>query len=322
MLLLSNMQSSLIFLALALFLTTAGELQAEDPPLSYRLQAGDTFFLKIDLQQSTHSESIDSEEITFYNLTRLDFNVDSIDSSGQIHMRVKYRDLLISMLAPQMEIDISSASGKNQMLSRMVDMLEGSIFTMVMTPQGELISQEGLEEIFAPLASLPVADTSEQQVILATLQETFGPDAFQSLCNLFFFAYPVIHPMTTWTNDIIYHFNTKAVQMVNRFYLTKSTEEIIVIQGMGMIDSSKEFFETTGMGKVKSVVSGSQTYDFQMDLNSGWLKRCISRQRVTIETTILESSYLPSGLRIPSYTETVFEVTGGRPELPIETKKR
>jgi len=316
------MQSSFIFIALALLLPISGELQAEDPPLSYRLKAGDTFFLKIDLQQSTNSESIESEEISFYNLTRLDFKVDSIDSESQIHMSVQYRDLLISMLAPQLEIDISSASGRNQMLSKMVDMLEESIFHMVMTPQGELLSHEGLEEIFSPLASLPVADTSEQQVILATLHETFGPDAFRSLCNLFFWTYPVIHPMTNWTNDIIYHFNTKAVQMVNRFYLTKSTEEIVVIQGMGMINSEKEFFETTAMGKVKSVVSGNQTYDFQMDLNSGWLKRCVSRQRVVIETTILESSYLPSGLRIPSYTETVFEVTGGRPEQPKEIKKR
>jgi hypothetical protein len=315
------MQSSFIFIALALFLTIAGELQAEDPPLSYRLEAGDSFFLEIDLQQSTRSESIDNEEISFYNLTRLDFNVDSIGISGQIHMSVQYSDLLISMLAPQLDIDISSASGKNQMLSEMVDMLEESIFHMVMTPQGELMSHDGLEEIFAPLASLPVADTSEQQVILATLGETFGPDAFRSLCNLFFWTYPVIHPMTNWTNDIIYHFNTKAVQIVNRYYLTKSTEEVVVIQGMGMLNSAKEFFETTEMGKVKSVVSGSQTYDFQMDPNSGWLKRCISRQRVVIETTILESSYLPSGLRIPSYTETVFEVTGGRLEQPIDTKK-
>ena len=48
-----------------------------------------------------------------------------------------------------------------------------------------------------------------------------------------------------------------------------------------------------------------------MDLESGWLIRCVSRQRVKIETTILESSFLPSGLKIPSFTETVFEVSGG-----------
>ena len=82
----------------------------------------------------------------------------------------------------------------------------------------------------------------------------------------------------------------------------------------GMLNAMKEYYETTGLGDVKSAVSGSQTYDFQMNPLTGWLKQCISRQRVIIETTILKSNYLPAGLKIPSYTETVFEVTGGRLE--------
>lgn len=316
------MKSTYIFITLTLLLTLTGEVQAQEPVLSYRLHPGETYYLETDLQQNTHSESIDSEEISFYNLTRIEFSVDSIDRANQIYMSVRYRDLLISMLAPRLDIDISSASGKNRMLTEMVDMLEQSFFHMVMTPRGELVSLEGLDDIFAPLASLPVADTTKQQVILKTLKEAYGPDAFKSLYSLFVWIYPVIHPMTNWTNDITYYFNTKAVKIVNRYYLTKSTDDIVVIQGVGMLNAMKEFYETTGMGEVKSAVSGSQTYDFQMDLETGWLKRCISRQRVMIETTILKSSYLPSGLRIPSYTETVFEVTGGRVEEPIDIEKR
>jgi len=317
-----HMKSSIILIVLALQFTTAGMAMAQDPPLTYRLHTGDTFFLNVDLQQNTHSESIESEEISFYNVTRIEFRVDSIGPSGRIHMSVKYRDLLISMLAPRMDIDISSSSGKNLMLSKMVDMLEQSAFHMAMTPRGELVDLAGLEEIFAPLASLPAEDTTEQQVILATLEEAYGPYAFKSNCNLFLWIYPVIQPMTNWTNDITYYFNTKAVEMVNRYYLSKSTEKVAVIQGMGMLNSTNEFFETTEMGEVKSAVSGSQTYDFQVDLESGWLNKCNSRQRVIIETTVLKSRYLPTGLRIPSYTETVFEVSGGRVEQTTETGKR
>ena len=105
--------------------------------------------------------------------------------------------------------------------------------------------------------------------------------------------------------------------MSNRYYLSRTTNDVLIIQGLGMLNAMKEYYETTGLGDVKSAVSGSQTYDFQMDPESGWLKKCISRQRVMIETTILNSSYLPSGLKIPSYTETVFEVTGGRLEEPF-----
>jgi hypothetical protein len=297
---------------LMLFLAALTDAQAQEPELIYRLEPGAGYFLKSDLQQSTHSESIDSEEISFYNLTKVEFRVDSIDRDKLIYMRVGYRDLLISMLAPQMEIDISSASGRDTILSEMVDLLEQGTFHMVMTARGEIVSLEGLDELFTPLATFEAKDTIEQQVVMKTLEEAYGPDAFRSLCNVFLYVYPVIYPMSNWTNDITYYFNTKAVKMVNRYILARSTKESVVIQGMGMLNSMKEFHETTGMGKVKSAVSGSQTYDFSIDPESGWLQRCVSRQRVMIETTILESRYFPPGLKIPSYTETTFEVTGGR----------
>ena len=306
------MKSAYIFFALALLLVQLNEVEAQEPGLTYNLQVGESYYLETDLQQSTHSESIDSEEISFYNLTRMEFSVEKIDSAGQFHMGVRYRDLLISMLAPQLDIDISSASGKDSLLTEMVNKLEQHTFSMVMTARGELVSMEGLDEIFASLANLQVSDTIEQQVIIKTLEEAYGPDALKSFCNVFVWIYPVISPMSNWTNDITYYFNTKAVKMVNRYSLTKTSDDLVVIQGMGMLNSTKEFFETTGMGDVKSAVSGSQTYDFHMDPETGWLKRCVSRQRVIIETTILKSNYLPPGLKIPSYTETAFEVTGGR----------
>ena len=306
------MKFTYIFIALTLLLVQLNELEAQEPGLTYNLQVGKSYFLETDLQQSTHSESVDSEEISFYNLTRMEFSVDKIDSAKQYHMSVRYRDLLISMLAPQLDIDISSASRKDTLFTEMVNMLEQGSFSLVMTARGELVSMEGLDELFASLADLQVSDTIEQQVIMKTLEEAYGPDALKSLCNVFVWIYPVITPMSNWTNDITYYFNTKAVKMVNRYFLTKTTDDLVVIQGMGMLNSTKEFFETTGMGDVKSTVSGSQTYDFHMDPETGWLKRCVSRQRVIIETTILKSNYFPPGLKIPSYTETAFEVTGGR----------
>jgi len=317
-----HMNFAYILTVLMLFPATLTELPAQEPDLIYRLEPGESYFLKSDLQQSTHSESLDSEEISFYNLTHLEFNVDSIDRDKRIYMSVGYRDLLISMLAPQMDIDISSASGRDSLLTTMVDLLEQGTFHMVMTARGEIVSLEGLKELFAPLATFEAKDTIEQQVVMKTLEEAYGHDAFRSLCNVFLYVYPVIYPMSNWTNDITYYFNTKAVKMVNRYILAKSTNESVVIQGMGMLNSMKEFYETTGMGKVKSTVSGSQTYDFSIDPESGWLQRCVSRQRVIIETTILQSRYFPPGLKIPSYTETTFEVTGGRMKPVLKTEKK
>jgi hypothetical protein len=304
------MKKTFTCITLVLLLILSGALQAQEPRLTYELRPGESYMLEIDLQQDTHSESIDSEEISFYSMTTMIFRVDSIDAQKNYHMSVQYSNLLISMLAPQLDIDISSSSGKNLMLTEMVELLEKETFYLMMSPAGELKNLEGLDALFNTLKSQPVADTMEQQVILNTLNEAYGPDAFSSLFNLFVWIYPVISPMSNWTNDITYYFNTKPVKVVNRYYLSKTTDEILVIQGLGMLNATQEFHETTSMGEVKSAVSGSQTYDFQVERESGWLKRCVSRQRVMIETTILKSNYFPAGLKIPSYTETVFEVKG------------
>ena len=297
-------------LLLGLLLILSGPMRAQDPRLSYNLLVGESYLLEIDLQQGTRSESNDSEEISFYSLSNLVFLVDSMDTRMDYHISVQYSNLLISMIAPQLGIDISSSSGRNQLLTQMVDLLEKETFHLIMSPAGELKHLEGLDSLFSSLVSLAAADTLQQDVILNTLTEAYGPDAFTSVFNLFLWIYPVISPMNNWTNDITYYFNTKPVTMVNRFYLSKFTEEELVIQGLGMLNASKEFHETTSMGQVKSAVSGSQTYDFQVERESGWLKRCVSRQRTVIETTILKSSYFPTGLKIPSYTETHFEVKG------------
>jgi hypothetical protein len=312
----------LTLMAMLFSLLTNAQVKEPEPQLSYRLQPGDSLFLEIDLQQNTHSESMDSEEISFYSLTRVDLRVDSLSPGGQIHMSARYGQLMISMLAPQLDMDISSSSGKNQLLTEMVRQLEQDCFRVVISPAGELLELEGLQDIFSQLESRTESDTTQQQVILNTLEEAFGQDAFSSLFNLFLWIYPVIPPMTNWTNDMIYYFNTKPVKMLNRYFLTKTTTEMVVIQGMGMLNADKEFKENTGMGEVKSAVSGSQTYDFQVYRENGWLKRCISRQRTVIETIILKSDYLPVGLKIPSYTETVFEVHGGMLSKEGEKKKK
>ena len=43
------------------------------------------------------------------------------------------------------------------------------------------------------------------------------PMLSKACSSLFISIYPVIQPMTNWTNDITYYFNTKPVQMVNRY---------------------------------------------------------------------------------------------------------
>ena len=294
-----------------IFLTGLPAL-SQEANLSYRLAEDQRYFLDIDIQQNTLSESVNSSEINLYSKLLVEFRVDSLDAYGLYHMEVVYRDLLLSMLSPGMSIDINSQSGQNRMLSLMMDSLLNRPFHVSMKENGELHKLSGLKEVFQDLTRVSTGDSTRQGMILNTLEEAYGPNAFQSYFNLFVSYFPVIQPIKNWTRDLTYYFNTKAVQMVNRYFLSKTSGERIIIQGMGMLNSVEEFREEISLGEVSSTVSGSQTYDFQVDRESGWLVQCVSRQRVQIETTIIRSNIYPAGLSIPSYTETLFEVKGYR----------
>jgi hypothetical protein len=290
------------------FLT--GSAFSQDARLSYNLVPGYLYKLDIDIQQNTSSESLNSEEISMYSRMKLDFKVDSTDHYGLVYMTVQYTDLLLSMLAPGLAIDINSETGENPLLSGLMDTLQQHSFRLAMFESGELHSVDGIDQIFHSLAAYPARDSNELAVNINTLEEAYGSNAFKSIFNLFIAYFPTIQPIKNWTRDITYYFNTKPVQMVNRYYLSKTTNEVITIQGMGMLNSLGEFSETVSLGLVKSSVSGSQTFDYIVDTNTGWLKKCVSRQRVLIETTIVKSSHFPEGLKIPSFTETVFDVKG------------
>lgn len=294
----------LVFLFLAL------HLPAQEAELRYRLQPGETYTLEIKLHQNTRSESAAGNDITLYSRMKLDFLVDSTDGQGIIYIRAGYRDLHLSMLAPSLGIDLNSESRRDKMLAEMLDSLEQHTFRLGMNSSGELKSLEEITLFSRTFSAAPPADTSQKEVILETLDEVYGTDAFQSLFNLFVSVYPVVRPIRNWTRDLTYYFNTKPVQIANRYHLTKKTEEVIIIQGLGMLNSAEDFHENTSQGEVSSTVSGSQTFDFQMDIETGWLKQCMSRQRLVIETTIIRNPHLPPGLKIPSYTETLFEVEG------------
>lgn len=296
--------------ALLLLMSTASAVYSQDARLSYNLVPGKHYILDIDIQQTTSSESMNSEDISMYSRMKLEFLVDSAAPSGLIHMTVRYHDLLLSMLAPGMGLDINSGTGQNPILSNLIDTLANQRFRVSMRESGELHSVEGLHEIFTSMAAFPAGDTNRLKVIHSTINEAYGPDAFESLFNLLITIYPNVQPIKNWTRDFTYYLNSKPVQMANRFFHTRTSEELVTIQGMGMLNSLEPFTDNIALGEVQSTVSGSQTYDFQVARNSGWLEKCLSRQRVKVETTIVKSTRLPEGLKIPSYTETLFDVKG------------
>lgn len=299
-----------LLLAFCPLILVAQEVQQSDVRLEYSLYPGTEYILHLEIEQNTTSESFFNEEISMYNQLSIHFLTDSVDSEENYCMSVFYRDLLISMLAPQMSLDINSSTGHSTMLKAMVDLLEKESFHVVMDRTGSLVSINGLEEALENLDLYPATDSLERSVIVQTLDEAYGLRSFQMFFKQFLSYFPKVQPVQNWTSDFTYYLNSRAVPMSNSYYLGKVSDAQFTIQGIGMLSSQKDFNEVTSIGEVKSKVSGSQTFDFQVDSRSGWLRRCVSRQRLIIETTVVSSHKLPSGLKMPSFTETYFEVTG------------
>ena len=297
------------YLLLISLLMSSSLLAGQIALLQYQLQEGAHYNLDIEISQNTHSESINREELNMYSHLVLDFRADSMSQEGSIHFTVNYSKLHLSVLSPALGLDIDSQSAKNTLLGELLKELEKHSFSLSISKYGEVGYFGGLETFFQDKET----DSTMTGPALSSLEEAYGPHSFENLLGLFISYFPTVQPISNWTRNLTYYFNTKPVKMINRYQQVKATEQAITVQGIGMINSMEPYEEVLSLGKVESSVSGSHTYDYSVDANSGWLRKCMSRQRVVIETRIVESSSLPANLKIPSYTETVFEVKGFGP---------
>ncbi|MBN1132330.1 MAG: hypothetical protein JXR52_09000 [Bacteroidales bacterium] len=274
----------------------------------YRLLPGKRYSLEISVRQNTHSENYYSRSDLRLDLNMtLHFDIVSASDSGGYHVEASYDNLFLSMLAPDMSIDINS--GKDNLLNILIDSLEQKPFRMYLNRDGSFILMDSISAFLNTFYHLELSG-EELDVIIKTLKEAFGTDAFNSLCNLFINIHPTAESGTGWEKQFTYFFNTRPVKMINRFFPVKQTNQLRILQGIGMIITEKEIIGSSEQSTVSTTASGSQTYDLQIDPVTGWLKSGNSRQRILVKTKILEDSRLPSGLEIPSYVETLFTLTG------------
>jgi hypothetical protein len=106
-------------------------------------------------------------------------------------------------------------------------------------------------------------------------------------------------------------FNAKPIEISNNFFYQKLSEEKMRVQGIGVITEINESFELNEMSMLTNL-KGNQTYDFLFDSESGWLIEGMSKQKIHSLSTITGNPDLPTGLKIPSFTESEYEFSGGK----------
>jgi len=233
------------------------------------------------------------------------FRIDSIEDNGSYCVTVRYKNLSISMIAPEMKISLNPETPSGKILQEYIDLLENRKWNMILSRAGEVKSISGLSGIFHEMYNESSA-SGQQDVIIKTLDEAFGEESFLSFSNMILHLYPDYPVIEKWVTRNRHFFNTKEVSLSNKWYYTYNKDGQQLVQGIGIIESPvSDTIEYNGIS-ITTSVEGSQTYDYITNPETGWMLAGLSRQKIIVINKIVNDPSFPEGLEIPTLTETSY----------------
>ena len=276
---------------------------------AYKLEPGEQYRLSQSYTQNTYTESLS----TSGNVS-LDINssviIEIMEKIDSTHYTVEcqYDNISLSLFSTNMNIALSSETNSFSLIKKYLNLLEEYKFKATLSRYGEISSIDSLDEYILSFYHNPEKSLNEQDIVIKTLSEAFGEDAFNGFINLVLNVY-CDSPDDRCSKDIEYSFNAKPILLHNSFFsqLTKDGERRV--QGLGMINANDDEMEFDG-GTVTTSLTGKQTYDYLFDNQTGWLIEGNSRQKIYLLSVFRGNKNLPEGLEIPSLTETEFQFSG------------
>lgn len=279
----------------------------------YHLEVGEQYSLYQSLKQNTISEAASVRANVSLDIsTSVVIEVIGIIDSLGYKIECYYDNLELSLFSSDMDITISSETRGISLIMKYIDMLENKSFSGILSYTGELLSISGLDEQISLFYQVEEKKRNEQDIIIKTMKEAFGEDAFRGFINLTLNVYCQNHA-SRCQKEVFYSFNAKPVSLKNTFYMQPGKDAKIRIQGIGSIMASEEKIEF-GDGYVTTRLNGNQTFDHLYDAKSGWLLEGNSKQKIYLVSVFHGNNDLPEGLEIPSITETQFSFYGTKIE--------
>lgn len=277
------------------------------------LHSGEQYVISQSFNQNTFAESSSARGNVSLDLSSslLVEVLEEVDSSGWL-IRCQYQDLNLSLFSPNLDITISSETRGISLIMDYMDRLEEHQFTAQLSPNGELMNIENLDEHILDYYNIEEKNLNEQDLIIKTIKEAYGEDALTGFFNLTMHVYCEGSAMKC-EKDVSYAFNANSVFLKNSFFIQPDKDGQRRIQGLGIIIDQTEVMEFEG-GSISTSLNGSQTYDHLYEAGSGWLIEGFSKQKVYLKSVFHGSSEMPDGLEVPSVTETDYYFWGERRE--------
>lgn len=280
----------------------------------YKLEKGERYRLSQSFTQNTFTESSNVR-----GNVSLDINssvvieiIDKIDSTGYT-IECQYEDLSLSLFSPDMNIALSSENKSFSLILKYLKLLEEHKFGATLSTLGEISNITDLDEYILSFYNSSEKSFNEQDIIIKTVIEAFGEDAFNGFVNLTLNVY-CDSPDNRCSKDVVYSFNAKPILLQNSFFMQITKVGERRIQGIGMIEANEEEIEFEG-GTISTSLNGKQTYDYLFDNQAGWLIEGHSKQKIYLLSVFHGNKNLPEGLEIPSLTETEFQFSGEKIEV-------
>jgi hypothetical protein len=283
--------------------------QGETP--RYRVSPGETYFITQELIQETETDNLEFRNNASLTInSTIEFKVERLTSARDYHFTCRYRDLSLSFFSPRSDLYINSQDQAFSHIKTYLRALEQHQFAVEMSLYGEFRKSESLDSIIHSLFREELPDSLQHDLITKTLREAFGQNALISLINTAMNVYSDTLSDESSKFAAI-SFNAKMLPVKNRFYYMPAGDAMLRIQGVGVIEETMSNLEQEN-GSIVTTMHGQQTYDHLFSLESGWIIRGISKQRIYSMSTIKGHSELPDGLKIPSYTESEYVIRGGK----------
>jgi hypothetical protein len=277
----------------------------------YYLSNGQKYFLQLEMSQNTESDNNQLRgEVSLDISETIEFVVDSILKTGNYRLNCLYNNLNLSFFSPQSDLSISSQTNAFSPLIAYLEKLESKPFFIELSKYGEIQSIYGLDSIINSFYLESDYIHSQHELIIKSVKEAFGEEALKSVANIAMNVYsPNMGEKVVKKSNII--FNAKPIGIQNSFYYMETKDQDLRIQGIGLIEASIDSLEFNSMS-VLTYMNGNQTYDYLFNTENGWIIEGISRQKIQSLSEIYGHADLPDGIKIPSYTETVYELSGGQ----------
>ncbi len=224
------------------------------------------------------------------------------NEGNNIVLKASFESMLINVesLMFNMFYDSSKPLNPEDKMAMIYSKIVGEEFKMVISPQGEVIRIEGMNQIIdSAVNSVGNIQGSAANRLKTTLAGHFGEEALSGNMAMILSIYPEESKKIgeSWKTETALTSTLKA-DLFNNWTLAGVSNDKWTLKGIGGISSSGQEAVINGM-KVTFNLKGNQNADYVLNPNDGWFIRGKQEQKLEGTMVMNGNQQLPQGLEIP-----------------------